>query len=100
VSDRWFILLFGAAKMPRQSKFLLNIICVNDKAPEEIRGKIQCISSGQITIFTNINEMHEFILNEIHSSSVEIESGQFDKGEISIPSGMDQYPVIDYSKEL
>jgi hypothetical protein len=30
----------------------------------------------------------------------EVESGQIVKEETSIPTGMDQCPVIDYSKEL
>ncbi|MDR3572812.1 MAG: hypothetical protein P4L50_03035 [Anaerolineaceae bacterium] len=86
--------------MPKQSKFLLNIICSTDNAIDEIRGKIQCISSGQTALFTNVKELHEFILNEIHSFNEEIESGQADKEENSMPTGIDQYPVIDYSKEL
>ena len=51
--------------MPKQSKFLLNIICGAENTTEEIRGKIQCISSGQSFIFTNIKEMHDFIRKEI-----------------------------------
>src|SRR5271157_2704758 len=95
LSDGWFILFIGVNNMPKQSKFLLNIICVNDHVNEEIRGKIQCISSGQSAVFTDIKEMNKFILNEIHTSTGEIESEQLEKGDTSITSCMDQYPVID-----
>ncbi len=86
--------------MPKQSKFLLNIVCGTDNATGEIRGKIQCISSGQISTFTNSKELHDFLLREIHSMTEEIEPGQIEKGETSVLANLDQYPVIDYSKEL
>jgi len=86
--------------MPKQSKFLLNIVCGAENTTEEIRGKVQCISSGQTVIFTNFNELHKILLTEIQTLSEGLEARQLEKGETSISSGLDQYPVIDYSKEL
>jgi hypothetical protein len=86
--------------MPKQSKFLLNIICGNENPTEEIRGKVQCIPSGLTSTFTNIDELHKFILKEIRSMTDMVDSGQIEKPEISMPTGIDQYPVIDYSKEI
>jgi hypothetical protein len=100
VSEGWFILLSGAANMPKQSKFLLNLICGTDNATDEIRGKVQCIPSGQTTTFININELQEFLLKEINLMTEEIESGQIEKNETPIQIHAENYPVIDYSKEL
>ena len=77
--------------MPRQSKFLLNIICGSDNSTEEIRGKIQCIPSGHTANFTNLGELHEFLLNEIHSKSENLEFGQSEiKDDTLITTGFDQ----------
>ena len=85
--------------MPKQSKFLLNIVCGSDNAIDEIRGKIQCISSGQTSTFTNSKELHDFLLKEIRSMTEDIEFGQIEKDEMSMLDCSDQYPVIDYSDE-
>jgi hypothetical protein len=100
LSEGWFILLSGAANMPKQSKFLLNIICGTENPTEEIRGKVQCIPSGLTSTFTNIDELHEFILKEIHSMTDIVESGHGEKPETSVQTAINQYPVIDYAKEL